>query len=43
LCTNVATYPPGPEPIMTTSNELIVYFFIVFYKMLHKIKELSFV
>ena len=21
------TYPPGPEPIMTTSNELIVCFF----------------
>jgi hypothetical protein len=23
-----ATYPPGPEPIMTTSNELIVYFLV---------------
>jgi hypothetical protein len=37
------TYPPGPEPIMTTSNEFIVYCFIYyFYKNTTKLK-LSFV
>jgi hypothetical protein len=24
------TYPPGPEPIITTSNELIVMCFFIF-------------
>jgi hypothetical protein len=38
------TYPPGPEPIMTTSNEFIVYLFLLyFYIESYKIKELSFV
>ena len=38
------TYPPGPEPIMTTSNEFIVYCFIYYFnKKCYKIKELSFV
>ena len=32
------TYPPGPEPIMTTSNELIVMCLLfVFYLLSHKI------
>jgi hypothetical protein len=45
LCTTIAdTYPPGPEPIMTTSNEFIVYLFLLyFYRMFYKINELSFV
>jgi hypothetical protein len=34
------TYPPGPEPIMTTSNEFIVYLFLLYYKMFYKINEL---
>jgi hypothetical protein len=39
LCTTIAdTYPPGPEPIMTTSNEFIVYLFLLyFYRMFYKI------
>jgi hypothetical protein len=32
-----ATYPPGPEPIMTTSNELIVLILGVFLFMCRKI------
>jgi hypothetical protein len=39
----IATYPPGPRT-NTTSNEFIVYLFLLyFYRMFYKINELSFV
>jgi hypothetical protein len=43
LYTIADTYPPGRR-IMTTSNEFIVYLFLLyFYRMFYKINELSFV